>query len=122
MKQYVLDRKSTKIQCLTDIQKILGTDRKIVIIQDQTDEQTQLQVNWWHVLLREFARETGYSESELKEYVKISVLGTKQIKIGDRVATVTESSKGVKKPTYAELIERTYQIAAEAGIILPLSQ
>ena len=70
-------------------------------------------------MLKMIGDETGYTAEEVKELVKKSILGTKTVTIGNITKEVTESSESLDKRGYSELIEHTYRLAAEAGVIIP---
>lgn len=83
-------------------------------------DKTKEQRNWFHSLCRMFGKETGYTEGEIKDYVKQAYFGTKEVKIGKQVKVVADgSSEGLKREPYSELIETLYRLAAEAEIPLP---
>lgn len=90
-----------------------------VIIQEYQPEKSNEQRNFWHLLLGLIADETGYTKEEVKELVKKAHLGTKVIEIGGIEKEVTESSESLAKTSYADLIDYTYRLAAEAEIVLP---
>ena len=101
------------------VQEILGEQNMEVIIQPHKEDKTGEQRGWWHVLLKILSDESGYTVEEVKELVKKNLLGTRLIPIGSVSKEVTESSEKQDKIGYSELIEGTYRLAAEAGIVLP---
>lgn len=90
-----------------------------VIIKFYKKDKTAEQRSFWHILLGILSDETGYTVGEVKELIKKSELGTKEVMIGNVSHTVTESSEKANRETYSKLIETTYRVGAEAGIALP---
>ena len=104
---------------------IKGDEGMEVIIQPHIDKKTDEQRAWFHVLCREMSAETGYTEGQIKEIIKQDVFGISEIFIGNRERYTTcsseidENGEPRSKPSYTQLIEGAYQLAAEAGIQLP---
>jgi hypothetical protein len=93
-----------------------------VTIEPYVEDKTGEQRGFWHVLLKIISDETGYRQEEVKELVKKKCLGTRSITIGGYEKEVTVSSESKNRTEYSELIDHTYQLAAEAGISLPAAR
>lgn len=91
----------------------------IVEIKQYKKSKTDNQRSWFHFLLNVISEETGYETEEVKELIKKRILGTRIITIGDSEVEVTESSEKANREDYSKLIDATYRLAAEAGIVLP---
>ena len=117
-----LDRKRAALQSIYDIRAehcpLLFT------LEPYVEAHSDPQRGIFHALCRELSRHTGYTEGEIKEFVKKEILGSRQIVIGPRLREVTCSSEygddGKKrdKVSYSELIDGIQRIAAGAGIAL----
>ena len=123
--QIVVTDKERKALALSLVKGIMRDDCPMsVTIEPYIEAHSDPQRGKFHILVREMSRITGYTECECKELVKKHILGTKLIKIGDIAREVTCSSEyddeGKKrdKPSYSELIEGCYELAAQAGIQL----
>lgn len=119
MKRFIINSKQVKLNAIAAVKQIMGADGMEVIIRPHKEDKTGEQRGWWHAMLKMIGDETGYTTEEVKELVKKSILGTKQITIGGKSMEVTESSEQLDKMGYSELIDATYRLAAEAGIVLP---
>ena len=97
---------------LTKAKQIKITDYKV----DKTGEQRKS----FHLLCQLFGNETGYTLNEIKELVKGELLDTTVVTIAGREREVTRSTESLKRDEYSALIEATYRLAAEAGVILPV--
>ncbi len=107
------------------VMAIKGDDAMQVTIEPCIDDHTAEQRGFFHVLCREISQNTGYTQGEVKELIKMEIFGTKIVEFAGRTREVVSSSEyhddGTKrvKPSYSELIEGAYRIAAEGGIQLP---
>ena len=121
----IIDSKERRDLAISLVSGIRQTDCPMMVtiepfIEGHSDDQRAL----FHSLCRELGREVGYTEAEVKEYVKQEILGTRSIKIGDNEKTVVcsseydESGKKRDKISYSELIDGLYRIAAQAGVNL----
>lgn len=121
--QVIIDSAERRSYALNQIKKIRGGDCPLLMtVEKYVESLSDPQRGKFHVLIREMSRITGYTEGEIKEFVKKDELGTRLVKIGNIEKEVTCSSEtddnGKKrdKPSYSQLIEAVYRIAAEAGI------
>lgn len=124
-RKFIIKSKQIRANAAQAVSLIRGDENLEVVIQPHVDSKTREQENFWHMLLDIMAKETGYTQPEMKELVKKAILGTKTVTLGRYEHEVTQSSaydengKPRSKPSYSELIEQTYMLAAEAGIVLP---
>lgn len=100
--------------------KTLCDDKAMeVLIRPYKEKKTGEQEAFFHVLCRELSKATGYTEGEIKEYIKRDVFGQREIRIGDRTTSVGISSSKLPREQYSELIEGAYRVGADAGVQLP---
>lgn len=92
-----------------------------VIIRPYKADKTAEQRGWFHKLC-EFAGE-AYSVPawKVKEAVKEELFGKEVVRIGGKTREVTRSSESLNRKEYSDLIETLYRMAAEDGIILPMT-
>ena len=121
----IIDSKERRSFTLNLIQNIRQDDCPIeVTIEPYVEKHSGEQQGLWHAMVREFAREVGYTEPEMKEILKQLILGTVIKEFNGRQVEVTKSSqydengKLTNKELYSTLIEETYRIAGEMGIQL----
>jgi hypothetical protein len=101
------------------VMAIKGEDNMEVIIKPHKDDQTAEQRGFWHVLIGILAKELGYSPEEMKVAIKAETWGSEQKEVFGKTREVVKSSAGAKKDEYSELIETTYRLGAEYGVVLP---
>ncbi len=82
------------------------------------------QENLWHAMLGDLAREfnkknLGYSQDDVKSIVKYKLGLYKELAGKTETIVSYENTHGRSKTFYIDLIEQTYHLAAEWGIILP---
>lgn len=68
-----------------------------------------------HVMIRELADHIGYSQTELKDYLKSEYGPTKTIQIGDKQRVIPMSTAEYNRAEAAEIIEILYMLGAECG-------
>ena len=117
--RFIINSKQVKRNCLDAVMEIRGDDQMEVVIQKHKQRKTDEQRSFWHVLLSILGEETGYTLGEVKYLVKAAVIGSETVSVGNMTVEVVPSSEKQDRERYSELIEATYQIAAEAGIELP---
>ncbi len=91
-----------------------------VEIKNYKESKTSEQRKAFHLLCKLFGDETGYTLNEIKELVKGELLETTVITIAGKKREVTRSTESLKRDEYSQLIDETYRLAAEAGIVLPI--
>lgn len=96
------------------------TKPKQITISDYKESKTNEQRNTFHKLCGLFGEATGYTKNEIKELVKAEVLDVTVVTLAGREIEVRKSSEEVKRDEYSVLIETTYRLAAEAGVVLPI--
>jgi hypothetical protein len=95
------------------------TKPKKVVISDFKLNRTNQQRAWFHTLCGLFAKETGDSQGDIKEYIKRDVLGVHTVTFAGETFERTKSSEAANREEYSDCIEGIYRIAAEMGVILP---
>lgn len=81
---------------------------------------THEQRKTWHVLLRDWGKELGYTVNEMKNVAKRELMGTKVIEVRGKRYEVFPSSEDEDRYGYSELIEGTLRLAAESGCLLDI--
>lgn len=119
MKRYRITSKEAKRQALAAVMAVMGEDRMEVVIRRYVENKTTEQRAWFHMLCKMFGDETGYSQGEVKELIKREILGTSLVELAGRKFEIVKASESQDKAGYSELIEGTYRLAAEAGVVLP---
>ena len=119
MRKFIINSKQVRTNAVNAVKTITGEENLEVIIQEHKENKTQEQRNFFHLLCKILGDEIGYSQSEIKEVVKIEALGLKSVKVGDSIYSVTKSSEEAKKDEYSHLIDTLYRISAELGVNLP---
>ena len=90
-----------------------------VEIGEYEEDKTKSQRNYWHTLIGQLAGELGYSKGEMKEVLKLTILGPKTITLlSGEEKEVPPSSEDERKAGYSRLIDETIRIAAELGHVL----
>ena len=94
-----------------------------VEIKPHKREKTSSQRNWFHKLMEIWGDEIGLTKGQCKEIVKGYHLGWRTVEIpGDIVFTAADgSSEDLDRIGYSALIETTYRLAAEMGVVLPVA-
>ena len=93
-----------------DLELSIGPRRK---------EKSHQQRKKWHAMLEDMARQLGYTKPQMKEVVKSELMGSEWITLpSGRKYEVIPSSEDEDRFGYSELIEGTYRVAAENGIVL----
>ncbi len=119
MKRFIINSKEVRANAVQAVSQIKGEEQLEVVIQRHKKRKTDEQRSFWHVLLSILGEETGYTLGEVKYLVKAAVIGSETVSVGNMTVEVVPSSEKQDRERYSELIEATYQIAAEAGIELP---
>jgi len=120
----IIDSKSRRALAVDLVKSITHEPLMEVIIQPHIEPHSKEQRNLFHALCRQWGNEAGYTMGQVKEAVKQHVYGTDTITIGGKTVTVTGSTEVTAdgklrdKADYSELIEHTYRLAAEDGIVL----
>lgn len=104
---------------MTELKAMDLSKPKQVEIKDYKKDKTAEQRSWFHTLCGLLGEELGYTKGEMKECIKQEEIGTKEIVIGGATRQITASSERLSREDYSKLIETTYRIAAEVGVVLP---
>lgn len=91
------------------------------LIRPAKRDKTAEQRNWFHRLCEIAGEAYGVPGWKVKEAVKVEMFGQDVVTIGGKPRVVTRSSESLSRKEYAEMIERLIQMAAEDGIVLPLT-
>jgi len=116
---FVIKSKQVRERAAAEVMAIKGEDGLEVIIQEHKDDQTASQRGFFHVLVKILADELGSSPDATKIDIKRETFGSRKEWVRGAEVEVIESSAKAKRGDYSELIECTYRIAAEYGVILP---
>lgn len=119
MRKFIIDSPTSKRYALNFISRIELDEGLEIVIRKERKDQKDDQREGFHVLLKLFAEELGYSPDELKEVLKIKALGVEvKTVLGEEVHILKSTTKYTRED-YSKLIETTYRTAAELGIVLP---
>lgn len=117
---YILRSEQIAVRCCEAVMVSHSMEKPIeVLIRPYKEDKTAAQRGWWHMLLRQFGDECGYTMQEMKDLVKKEILGTKIVTVAGRTVETAASSESEDRIGYSSLIESTYRLAAEAGVQLP---
>lgn len=91
-----------------------------ITIEPYQHDKTAEQRKGWHLLINLLADELGYTPIEMKNILKVQIMGVEIVTdwTGREIEQIP-SSEACKRHGYSKLIDETYRIAAELGIILP---
>ena len=123
--QIIINSRERKALALNMVKNIMEPDCPMAVtVEPYIEGHTHDQRKLFHALCRQWGNEKGYTMGQMKEAVKMIVYGTDLVDIGDRQVKVTGSTERTAdgklrdKADYSELIEHTYRLAAEDGVIL----
>ena len=128
MNRYVLKDKSILDRLINVLTNLPITEKPWeVIIQEYKPKRTLEQNAKWHAMIRDLAQELGYDPKQMKNIVKdelgysrkfeyswIDSNGNKKTEVSKLYARTSK----MKIDQLNTLIEQTYQLAAEQGVIL----
>lgn len=118
-RRFIINSKQVRSRAAAEVAAIKGDDGMEVLIQPHIDDQTASQRGFFHVLVKILADELGYSPNEMKSAIKVEAWGSDMVEVCEMTVEVVKSSAGAKKDEYSELIEVTYRLAANYGVVLP---
>lgn len=109
-----------KKRALRAVNALMGDNVCQVTIEPYQHDKTAAQRKFWHVLISIMAKELGYTVLEMKNILKVEIMGTEIVKDlkGNDLEQIP-SSEACKRHGYSLLIDGTYPIAGELGINLP---
>lgn len=119
MKQFPINSKENKQRALKAVMAILGEDGMEVVIRKRVTSGSMEQKAWFNILCRILADETGDSPEAIKEAMKVETFGRQPAKIGGIEFDFTPRSDSEGMKGYSKLIDTTYRIGAELGVVLP---
>jgi len=94
-----------------------------VTIEDYKHDKTAAQRGFWHVLINIMAKELGYTPLEMKNILKVKIMGTEIVKdLDGNDLEQIPSSEAEKRHGYSLLIDGTVEIGHDLGMNLPLPQ
>ena len=121
----IIDSKERRDLAISLVSGIRQADCPMqVTIEPYIEKHTKEQRALFHVLCREWGNQKGYTMAQVKEGVKQAVYGVDPVEINGKTYYVTGSTEVTAdgklrdKTDYSELIEHTYRLAAEDGVIL----
>jgi len=120
----IIDSKERRSFAVNLVANLTADPVMQVTIEPYIEKHSKEQRALFHVLCREWGNQVGYTEGQVKEAIKQHVYGTDSVEIGGRQVTVTGSTERTAdgkirdKTDYSELIEHTYRLAAEDGVVL----
>ncbi len=118
--KFIIKTREIKKNCLQAVYNIKQEDGIYqVTIEKYVEDKSAEQRGWWHMMIGIMAKDLGYSPAEMKSVLKNEILGQQEIEYKGKTIVKEASSEELKKYGYSELIEHTYRIASENGIILP---
>jgi hypothetical protein len=119
MKTFPINSKENKQRALRAVMDILGEDGMEVVIRKRVTSGTKSQQAWFNMLCKMVADETGDSPEAIKAAMKKETFGLQSAVIGGIEVDFIPRSDYHGMKGYNQLIETTYRIAADQGIILP---
>ena len=101
--------------------RTLPTDKAIrITIEDYRKPKTLEQRGWFHRLCELWGDEIGLTKGQCKEIVKGHHFGWRMVRVAGIDFPVADgSSEDEDRLGYSTLIESTYRLAAEGGVMLP---
>ena len=70
-----------------------------------------------HAMIREVAQHVGYSDGELKDYIKSEYGPKRKVRIGKREVVIPKSTRDYNVMECADIIEVLYMLGAECGCV-----
>jgi len=109
-----------KKRALEAVNACMGDNIQQITIEPYQHNKTDEQRGGWHMLINIMAKELGYTPPEMKNVLKVKIMGTEIVKdLDGNDLEQIPSSEAEKRHGYSLLIDGTYQCAGELGIILP---
>ena len=117
---YVIKDETVRQNCIREIMS-LGFDKPCSVqIKPYKHNKTTAQRNYWHALLRILARDAGYNMDDLKDDIKIRILGFRSKMMADRGEVLyIPSSETLTVDDYNKLIEGTLMMFDALGYTAP---
>jgi len=113
----------SKKRALNEVQRLMGDHICQVTIEDYKHDKTAAQRGFWHVLINIMAKELGYTPLEMKNILKVKIMGVEIVKdLDGNDLEQIPSSEAEKRHGYSLLIDGTVEIGHDLGMNLPLPQ
>ena len=119
MQVFPINSRDAKQRALKAVWHILGEDGMEVVIRKRVKHGSRQQQAWFNMLCKMIADETGNSPDAVKAHVKTETFGLQESTLaGKRIEYVPRSDlHGMEG--YTQLIDGTYRLGAELGVVLP---
>ena len=108
-----------KRRALRAVTAIMGADGMEVIIRKRVESGSKEQEAWFNMLCKMIADDTGNSPEAIKTHVKTEAFGIHTSSLMGRTIEFVPRSNYYGMKGFSQLIEGTYRLGAELGIVLP---
>jgi len=110
----------SKKRAIEAVNACMGDNIQQITIEPYQHDKTKEQRGGWHLLIGILADELGYTFPQMKNVLKVYIMGTEVTEDlqGNEIEQIP-SSEDCKRFGYSKLIEGTYVAAAEQGVVLP---
>jgi len=117
----VINTVTAKKRALQTVNNCMADNVMQITIEPYQHDKTAAQRGFWHMLIGIMAKELGYTPLEMKNILKVKIMGTEIVKDwdGNEVEQIP-SSEAEKRHGYSLLIDGTIEIGHELGMNLPL--
>jgi len=119
MKVFPINSREAKDRALQAVMKIMGADGLEVIIRKRVESGSKEQQAWFNMLVKMIADDTGNAPEAIKAHVKIEAFGMETGIVAGRTVEYIPRSDLHGMKGFSQLIEGTYRLGAELGIVLP---
>jgi len=117
----VVNTATAKKRALAAVNGLMSDHICQVTIEDYKHDKTAQQRGFWHVLIGIMAKELGYTPLEMKNILKVKIMGTEIVKdLDGNDLEQIPSSEAEKRHGYSLLIDGTIEIGHDLGMNLPL--
>jgi len=109
-----------KKRALEVVNACMGDNIMQMTLEPYQHNKTDSQRNYWHMILGKLGDELGYNLPDIKDLMKIHIMGYEILTglDGKEIERIPSSEK-CKRFGYSKLIDGTVIFAADLGIILP---
>ena len=116
----VVNTVTAKKRALSAVQGLMRDHICQVTIEDYKHDKTEAQRGFWHMLIGIMAKELGYTPLEMKNILKVKIMGTEIVKdLDGNDLEQIPSSEAEKRHGYSLLIDGTIETGHELGMNLP---
>lgn len=112
--------KDNAIQAIANIAPSMDRPMEVVVRRFKLDK-TAEQRGWFHKLCEIAAEHYHVPAWKIKQAVKMELFGYEVVEFGGKKIPVTRSSEDLDRKEYSQLIDKLYRMAADDGIVLPLT-